>query len=201
MIAVLIVLALGGLMHAARSFSADIGSAGTELAFGYLLLSAYFMGKIVSRFGLPKLTGYIATGVVAGPFVLGLVSMDMGASLKVVKGVAICILALTAGAELNFKKVRPILATLNSMVFFSVVVGMTVLAGALLLLRPLLPFFDQLNFVQSLAVCLTLGIALTAMSPAVLMAMVSEMKSEPSGATATPPIRKRCGPALAAKIS
>jgi Kef-type K+ transport system membrane component KefB len=178
MIAVLIVLALGGLMHAARSFSADIGSAGTELAFGYLLLSAYFMGKIVSRFGLPKLTGYIATGVVAGPFVLGLVSMDMGASLKVVKGVAICILALTAGAELNFKKVRPILATLNSMVFFSVVVGMTVLAGALLLLRPLLPFFDQLNFVQSLAVCLTLGIALTAMSPAVLMAMVSEMKSD-----------------------
>lgn len=178
MIAVLIVLALGGLMHAARSFSAGLGSAGTELAFGYLLLSAYFMGKIVSRFGLPKLTGYIATGVVAGPFVLGLVSMDMGASLKIVKGVAICILALTAGAELNFKKVRPILATLTSMVFFSVVIGMTVLAGALLVLRPLLPFFDQLNFVQSLAVCLTLGVALTAMSPAVLMAMVSEMKSD-----------------------
>ena len=178
MIAVLIVLALGGLMHAARSFSAELSSAGTELAFGYLLLSAYFMGKIVSRFKLPKLTGYIATGIVAGPYVLSLVTIQMGGSLKIVKGVAICILALTAGAELNIKKVRPILATLNSMVFFSIVVGMTILAGVMLLLRPLLPFFDQLSFVQSLAVCIMLGVALTAMSPAVLMAMVSEMQSD-----------------------
>lgn len=178
MIAVLIVLALGGLMHAARSFSADVASAGTELAFGYLLLTSYFLGKLVSRFGLPKLTGYIATGVVAGPYVLGLVSHDMGGSLKVVKGVAICILALTAGAELNIKRVRPVIATLSSMIFFAVVLGMTVLAGALLLLRPLLPFFDQLTFVQSLAVCGTLAVALTAMSPAVVMAMVSEMRSD-----------------------
>jgi len=27
---------------------------GTELAFGYLLLAAYFTGKIVNRFGLPR---------------------------------------------------------------------------------------------------------------------------------------------------
>jgi Kef-type K+ transport system membrane component KefB len=178
MIAVLIVLALGGLMHAARSFSVDVGSAGTELAFGYLLLTSYFMGKIFNRIGLPKLTGYLSTGIVVGPYLLGLVTKDMGSSLKVVNGVAICILALTAGSELSFKRVRPVMKTLRAITFFAVLLGMVAISAAVFLMRPMLPFFDQLDFTQSIAVCGTIGVALSAQSPAVVMAMVSEMQSD-----------------------
>ena len=178
MIAVLIILALGGLMHAARSFSADVANAGAELAFGYLLLTSYFMGKIVNRFGFPKLTGYLATGIVAGPYLLSLVTKDMGSSLKVVNGVTICILALTAGAELNFKRVRPVMRTLRAITFFAVMLGMVAIAAVLFVLRPMLPFFDQLDTMQSVAVCALIGVALSAQSPAVVMAMVSEMRSE-----------------------
>ena len=80
MIPLLLLIAVGGLMHAARSFSTDASLAGTELAFGYLLLAAYFTGKIVNRFGLPKLTGYLAAGVISGQFVMGLVTKDMAVS-------------------------------------------------------------------------------------------------------------------------
>ena len=101
-------------MQAARSFTADVSIAGTELAFGYLLLAAYFTGKIINRFGLPKLTGYLISGVISGPFLLGFVTTDMSKSLEVVSSTATAILALEAGSELQLKKIKPVLKTLRS---------------------------------------------------------------------------------------
>jgi hypothetical protein len=52
MIPLLLLLALGALMHAARSFTDAAGAAGVELAFGFLLLAAYFNSKVLHRLGL-----------------------------------------------------------------------------------------------------------------------------------------------------
>ena len=56
---VLILLALTGFMKVARSFDVTGLTGGTELAFGFLLLAAFFAARITGRFGLPKLTGYL----------------------------------------------------------------------------------------------------------------------------------------------
>ena len=178
MIPILLLLALGGLMQAARSFSPALASAGTELAFGFLLLSAYFSAKLLSRFGLPKLTGYIIAGVVAGPFVLGLVTHEMTAQLKVVNGVAVCILALTAGSELNLKAVKPAMKTLRSMTFWAVIGAMFAIAATLFAMRPFLPWLDKLPLDQAIAACGIVGVALSAQSPAVVMALIAETGSE-----------------------
>ena len=179
MINLLLLIAVGGMMHAARSFTADTSLAGTELAFGFLLLCSYFMGKIFNRIGLPKLTGYIMAGVISGPYVLEFVTHTMGVSLKVVSSTATAILALEAGAELELKKIRPIMKTLRGITFYAVIVSMFAIAAALFLMRPLLPnIFGSLDFTQSLAVCLAIGVALSAQSPAVVMAMLAETRAE-----------------------
>ena len=103
----------------------------------------------------------------------------MAQSLKVVSDVATAILALEAGYELKLKAVEPVLPTLRAMTLFAVVGAMFVIAGVLFLLRPLLPdIFGDIDFVQSLAVCLAIGVALSAQSPAVVMAMLSETGAE-----------------------
>jgi Kef-type K+ transport system membrane component KefB len=174
-----LLLALGGLMQAARSFTSDTSVAGTELAFGFLLLSAYFTAKIVNRFGLPKLTGYLLSGVITGEFVLGLVSPEMGSTLKIVSSTATAILALEAGAELQLKAIKPLMATLRGITLFAVVGSMFAIAAALFVMRPFLPdVFDKLAFGPSLVVCLAIGVALSAQSPAVVMAMLSETRAE-----------------------
>ena len=178
MIPLLLLLAVGGLMQAARSFSEDIAVGGTELAFGYLLLVAYFTGRVVSRFGLPRLTGYLIAGAVSGPFVLDLISKDMGDSLKVVNGVATCILGLTAGAELNLRRVRPMKGTLTGMMVFAVFGGMIVLSATMFLLRPLIPFLADMSFAHSVAVCVLVGVAVIPQSPAIVMAMLSETRAD-----------------------
>lgn len=178
MVPLLLLVAVGGMMHAARSFTTDTSLAGTELAFGFLMLAAYLTAKILSRFGLPKLTGYLLSGVLAGPFVLGFVTPEMSVSLKVVSNTATAILALEAGAELQLSKVRPILRTLRSITVFAILGAMVTISGALFLMRPLLPFiFEGMPLVQSLAVCGAIGVALSAQSPAVVMALLAETRS------------------------
>lgn len=176
MIPLLLLFALGGLMHAALSFSSSVVSA--ELAFGFLLLAAYFTAKIVSRFGLPKLTGYILAGVITGPYVLGLVTTEMAVSLKLVSGTAAAIIALEAGAELQLEKIRPVMRTLRALAVVSVLGTAAAIAGVLYLLRGSLGFFAELDETQTIAVCVLLGVALAAKSPAVAMALISETRSE-----------------------
>jgi Kef-type K+ transport system membrane component KefB len=179
MIHLLLLIAVGGLMHAARSFTTDTTMAGTELGFGFLLLASYFTGKIFNKVGLPKLTGYIAAGVITGPFVLEFVTKDMGVSLKVVSTTATAILALEAGSELEIKQIKPILKTLRGITLFAVVGSMFMIATALFFMRPMFPsIFDKLDTQQSLAVCFAIGVALSAQSPAVVMAMLAETRAE-----------------------
>ncbi len=179
MIHLLLLLAIGGMMHAARSFTTDTTLAGTELAFGFLMLAAYFTAKIINKFSFPKLTGYLLAGVIAGPYVLGFVTHDMGVSLKVVSNTATAILALEAGSELQLKKIKPILKTLRSMTVFAVIGAMVTISGALFVMRPLLPnIFGNMDTTQSLAVCFAIGVALSAQSPAVVMALLAETRAE-----------------------
>jgi Kef-type K+ transport system membrane component KefB len=177
-IPLLLLLAIGGLMQAARSYSATGGAGATELAFGFLLLGAYFTARLASRLGLPKLTGYLLAGVIAGPFVLDLVTREMADSLGIVNGVATCILGLTAGAELNLQRVRPVMSTLRALTIFAVLGVVVALAGVLYLIRPMLPMFAQLTDGESLAVCAVLAVALSPQSPAVVMALISETRAD-----------------------
>lgn len=178
MIPLLLLVAIGGLMQAARSFITAGSASAAELAFGFLLLTAYFGGKLVSRIGLPKLTGYLLAGVIGGPFVLELVTREMTDSLKIVNGVATCILGLTAGAELNLKRIKPMMATLRGILVFGVLGGVAALAGVLFLLRSILPMFDGMSMPATIAVCVLFAVTLIPQSPSVVMAILSETRAD-----------------------
>ena len=177
MIAILLLLATGGLMHVAASFINGPTSATVQLAFGYLLLTAFFMARLVSRLGAPKLTGYIIAGVISGPYVLGLVTTDMTSSLQIISGTATAIIALEAGAELQLASVKRVFRTLSAITMFAVIGAMFVLGTVIFLMRPWLPFLKDLDTSQAIAVAMVLGVALSAQSPAVVMALLAEMRA------------------------
>src|SRR5947208_3495045 len=110
------VLIFAGLMHAARSFAPDTsvggGAAGTALACGYLLLSAFLMGSLFKSLRLPRLTGYLVTGILTGPQLLNLVSAPMVSNLQVFNGVATALIALTAGVELDLVAMKPLMRSI-----------------------------------------------------------------------------------------
>jgi Kef-type K+ transport system membrane component KefB len=180
MISVLIILALGGLMHAARSYSIvdKTGSAGTAMSLGYLLLTAFFTGSLVSKIRLPKLTGYLATGVIVGPAVLNLVPESAIENLSIVSGAAVALIALTAGTELALEEMRPLLRSIARITVVAVGGTMLLLGLAVFLCRPLLAFTHGMSLAQSILISLVLGVVMVAQSPAVVVALRDEMAAD-----------------------
>lgn len=176
---VVLLVVLAGLMQATRSFAAGpAGGEGTLLAFGYLLVSAFFAGELFDRLRLPRLTGYIAVGVLAGPMVLNLVSREMVGSLDVVNGTAVAMIGLTAGNEIELRAMRPLLRSVGWITLVGVLGTTLLLAATGWLLRPMLPFMRDLPPAQALAVALVLGVVTVAQSPAVVVALRDELRAE-----------------------
>ncbi len=178
----LCLVALAMLLSAARSLLPEGGDAHgvaqTELAFGFILLSAFLVSEILANLGLPKLVGYILTGIAAGPHAMNLLPAKMAAELDLVSGVAICLIALTAGGELSFRKLQPLLNTISALTVWGVLGTTLVLTAALYALSPWLPFFQGLNATAMLAFCGMIAVALSAQSPAVVMGLLSETRAE-----------------------
>lgn len=175
-----LLLLLGGLMHATISFrvAEEAKAVGTSLALGYLILTAFFAGKVFRDLRLPRLTGYLVAGVLVGPDVLRLITPESVEQLKLINGVAIALIALTAGSELELKAMRPLLRTIGWITACGVV-GTSVLLGcAAYWVRPLLPFMSQMSGYQALAVAWVLGTVMAAQSPAVIVALRDELKAD-----------------------
>src|SRR5262245_11872041 len=101
---------VAALTFAARPFLTDttmLTGSGAALAFGFLLLAALQTGHIFHGLRLPHLTGFILCGAIFGPEILKLLTKQMIHDLALVKKVAVGLIALTAGCELNFQKLRP----------------------------------------------------------------------------------------------
>ncbi|MFO0671020.1 MAG: cation:proton antiporter [Polyangiaceae bacterium] len=165
------------LIAAARSFlpqeTSLVGSGGA-LAFGFVLLAALESGTIVSGFRMPRLTGYLACGFLAGPSVANFVTERMLVDLKLVNNVAIALIALAAGSELNLKKLRPRLRAILSTGTISLVLAVILIAVGAFLLSRFLPFMDGMSLKERAVVSLVMGVVLAALSPTVVLAILGE---------------------------
>lgn len=169
-------------MHAARSFAPQpglgSGAAGITLAAGFLLLTALFAGNLFSQLHMPRLTGYLLVGMLVGPHTLDLVTDDMLVQLRVFNGVAIALIALTAGTEMDIRRMRPLLRGIAWITLIAVLGVVVLLTGSVYLLRDLLPFTAGLKAAEVLGVALVLGVTLAAQSPAVAVALRKETEAD-----------------------
>jgi hypothetical protein len=165
------------LAAAARSFLPEetslVGS-GAALAFGFVLLAALQSGTLFSGLRMPRLTGYLVCGFLAGPSVANLVTERMLSDLKLVNGVAIGLIALTAGGELNFRKLRGKLGAIVATGGGALLAGMVVITLAVLVLSPFLGFMADIPLAQRAVIALTMGVVFSALSPTVTLALISE---------------------------
>jgi Kef-type K+ transport system membrane component KefB len=175
----ILLVVLAGLMEAVQSFRGGAGTqVGTSLGFGYLLLTAHLAGRLFDRIRLPRLTGYIAAGAVVGPSLLGLVTPEVIGNLRVFNGTAVALIALAAGTELRFERVRPLLRTVAWTTALAVGASALVLAAAVYALRGTIPFLAALDAGPAAALALVVGTVLVAKSPAVVVALGGELRAD-----------------------
>lgn len=98
------------LSHLARSLSATLSS---RSMWSHLLVAisvaaivapfSFYTGLAFSRFlKLPQITGYLVSGIVCGPYLLGILSSESVLDLNIIEGACLSIIGLAAGAELDW---------------------------------------------------------------------------------------------------
>jgi Kef-type K+ transport system membrane component KefB len=149
----------------------------STMTFGFLLLVAYLIGDVLSRFKIPKITGYILAGIVFGPHAFELVSTAAVRELKLIDDLALTFIALAAGGELRLQELRQRGKSIALIVLcLTVIVSLGVAAFAFVA-RPLMPFLADRTTAHVLVVAALLGIFAAARSPSSAIAVIHECKA------------------------
>lgn len=178
---IVVVLALLAMMVGLRLLGVDHGSGSDPLtlaAIGFVILASFALAELLATLGLPKVTGYILTGLVLGPSAGGILSEAVVEEMGMFNTLALGLIALTAGLELEYKSLAKLARTLLA------TTGAKVLITAPLVGAALIAF--QLTFhplpIDDTASVIGLGLVFAALSlgtsPSISLAILSETRAK-----------------------
>ena len=174
MIHLILILGLTAFGYFMRHFSSLEISESAAYAMGMMMLVGYCAGKLVQRRSLPAVTGYLLAGMVMGPFVMKLITLRHVADLQLINGLALSLIALTAGGEIRLARLRPHLKSIAWVLLSQsliMVAGMTIGFWLLSVWGLALSVTTQAGVI---AAGLLLGIVSTASSPSTTLAVIVE---------------------------
>ena len=144
------------------------------LALGFLLIAAQLGADIVSRWKLPRLTGYLATGFIFGPAWLGFVRPDEVHALEFISDAAVALIAFSAGSELVLGELRAQGRRLARLALGGIGLPFLTVTATVLLLSPWFPIARNQPFGNVVAMAVVLGTCAAAFSPAATIAIMDE---------------------------
>lgn len=171
----------------------DGGGAAKVLLPALLLLAGAFAGRLVLHLRLPRLTGYLAIGVLLGPdwwILLGqawpalqdlcILDATQVAEIKVVKELAIGLIALMAGAEIRLAWLRERWRPVSAMVLSKAVCIIPLVAALVVWLPDLFPFLGSAVAAgrSPWQVGLLTGAIVLASSPMVVVSVIKDLRAK-----------------------
>ena len=174
----LVILALlFGAMQLVLPLGASAHGSQWLLTFGFLILAAYSVGELAVLVRLPKITGYLAAGVLFGPSVFDTVTTQAIGELRPVSSLAIALIAYLAGAELRWEEVRKRGITIVKILGAELLLGFVALSATLVTLGDRLPFLQGTSGASRIAFAVIFAAIAVVHSPAVVMALLSETRA------------------------
>lgn len=149
----------------------------TALALGFALIAAALVGTLFERIHLPRVSGYLVFGLVCGPYLANIITRPMARDLQFVNGLAIALIALIAGLELNYSRLKPRLGAMLKLGAGTLLLMYAGLLPLLWLSWPWLPIYPEASGPARLALSLLLTTVVVSFSPTVTIAVIADTRS------------------------
>jgi Kef-type K+ transport system membrane component KefB len=163
------------------------------LALGFIILAAYTIGELAEVIKLPHITGYLLAGLALGPSVAhileglipglpapldeGVLNQDVIDQLVLLDGLALALIALTAGGELQLKELRQGLLQITGVLAgqaVTITVGIIgFLVAAMSLMPDMLPALAAVDTMAIVALGAVVASISFATSPAATIAVIN----------------------------
>ena len=147
------------------------------IVFLIVALASRQIGAFLARLKLPLITGFLLTGIVAGPYVLKITATKDIANLRFVDELALAYIALAAGSELVVRQIKSRLKAIRYTTIGLVASAFVIGALAFFLLSWSIPFAHKMPPLHRAAVALLAGAILVARSPSSAIAVVNELSA------------------------
>lgn len=148
------------------------------VGFAIVALASHRIAQVFQRLHLPMITGYLVTGIVAGPFVLLLLRSEGIPKLDFLNDVSLAFIAFAAGSELYLKDLRGRFRSIGWNTAGQLVITFVLGAAAILLLADHIPFLKAMDMPTRIAVAMLAGVIFVARSPASAIAIINEMRAK-----------------------
>jgi Kef-type K+ transport system membrane component KefB len=149
----------------------------TALALGFALIAAALTGELFERIHLPRVSGYLVFGLVCGPYLGNIITRPMARDLQLVNGLAIALIALIAGLELNYSRLKPRLAAMTRLGAVTVALMYATLIPLIWLAWPWLPIYPDASGTARLALAVLLTTVIVSFSPTVTIAVIADTRA------------------------
>ena len=153
------------------------GTGSATLFLGFLLLASYLAGRAARAIALPQITGYLLIGIVVGPHLLGILPRATVSEFRFVNGVALALIALSAGGELRISRLRERILSIGVITLLQILFMFTFVAAAVFVARDAIDFIQGQPATVALAIALLFGLVAVAKSPATTIAVITEEKA------------------------
>ena len=146
--------------------------------FCIIALAARQIGDILKQAGLPLISGFLFTGIIAGPHVLDLIPSQAVSTLTFVDQVSLGLIAFAAGGELYLKELKSRLAAIGWITSGLVTSTFTLGSLAVFALSGNIPFMAAMPVSGRIAVAILAGAILVARSPSSAIAIINEVRAK-----------------------
>ena len=147
------------------------------ISFVIIAFAAKQIGAFFNRFKLPLISGFLFTGLIAGPYVLGLIQVEVIENLRFIDEIALAVIAFAAGNELYIKELRDRIKSITWVTAGLVLSTFTLGSLTLIILADAIPFLRAMSITGRIAVAILGGAILVARSPSSAIAIVNELRA------------------------
>ncbi len=147
------------------------------LAFVLVALAAGQIGHYFTLARLPLISGFLFTGILAGPYVLNFISFETVEKLVFVDQLSLAFIAFAAGNELYLKELRKRYHSISWVTLCIIIGTFTLGCTAVFLLADYIPFMREMPPLGRFAVAMLAGAILIARSPSSVIAVVNELRA------------------------
>ncbi|MFY0600400.1 MAG: cation:proton antiporter [Cyclobacteriaceae bacterium] len=150
------------------------------LILGFLIITVASnqIAKNFQKVRLPLITGLIFTGIIAGPYIIGLVPISAKENLQFINEIALAFIAFAAGAELYLRELRSRFKSIKWNTFGQLVI--TFVAGSILvfLFADYIPFMTGASTSAKISIATITAAIFVARSPASAIAVINELRAK-----------------------
>jgi Kef-type K+ transport system membrane component KefB len=174
----LLLAAFGALLfYVTRAVPEVNGGLWMITAIGFLLLAGTLLSELLAPLGLPHLTGYLLAGIASGPYVLRLVDEHTVKSMSPVNTLALAMIALAGGAELDINTLRKGAKSLGWAMLTQCLLVFVLVTATFIAARPLIPFARTLPLTSLFGVAALWGALAVTRSPSATLGILSQTRA------------------------